>query len=101
MGLPVQAPEVRNWWNIRLAGKTKSIPENNTMWNVLTTASATPILELDFLGADAHELLAFSDHAKFAALQSGETLHSLLPCKVVREHVKFAALQSGERTCQV
>jgi len=69
----VQAPEVRNWWNIRLAGKTKSIPENNTMWNVLTTASATPILELDFLGADAHELLAFSDHAKFAALQSGKT----------------------------
>ncbi|KAL0042382.1 hypothetical protein WJX77_010805 [Trebouxia sp. C0004] len=67
-----KAPEVRNWWNIRLAGKTKSIPENNTMWNVLTTASATPILELDFLGADAHELLAFSDQAKFAALQSAE-----------------------------
>ncbi|KAL0041640.1 hypothetical protein WJX79_010316 [Trebouxia sp. C0005] len=67
-----KTPEVRNWWNIRLAGKTKSIPENNTMWNVLTTASATPILELDFLGPDAHELLAFSDHAKFAALQSAE-----------------------------
>ena len=84
MGVSVQAPEVRNWWNIRLAGKTKSIPENNTMWNVLTTASATPILELDFLGADAHELLAFSDHAKFAALQSGNIMSSLLPCKVVR-----------------
>jgi len=80
----VQAPEVRNWWNIRLAGKTKSIPENNTMWNVLTTASAAPILELDFLGADAHELLAFSDHAKFAALQSGKNMTISLPCKVVR-----------------
>ena len=67
----MQAPEVRNWWNIRLAGKTKSIPENNTMWSVLTTASATPVLELDYLGADAHELLGFSDPAKFAALQSG------------------------------
>lgn len=87
MGVSVQAPEVRNWWNIRLAGKTKSIPENNTMWNVLTTASATPILELDFLGADAHELLAFSDHAKFAALQSGKT------------HVKFAALQPCQVRC--
>lgn len=84
MGLPVQTPEVRNWWNIRLAGKTKSIPENNTMWNVLTTASATPILELDFLGPDAHELLAFSDHAKFAALQSGKTMSSSLPGKVLR-----------------
>ena len=69
----LQMPELRNWWNIRLAGKTKSIPENNTMWNVLTTASATPILELDFLGSDAHEMLGFSDQAKFAALQSGTT----------------------------
>ena len=76
----VQAPEVRNWWNIRLAGKTKSIPENNTMWSVLTTASATPVLELDFLGADAHELLGFSDPAKFAALQSGVDPCPLLLC---------------------
>ena len=68
----MQAPEVRNWWNIRLAGKTKSIPENNTMWNVLTTASATPILEIDFLGADAWELLGFPDQAKFNGLQSGQ-----------------------------
>ncbi len=88
----MQAPEVRNWWNIRLAGKTKSIPENNTMWNVLTTASATPILELDFLGADAHELLGFSDHAKFAALQSGETLHSNdLHCIDVVSHLAINA----------
>ena len=64
-------PDVRNWWNIRLAGKTKSIPENNTMWNVLTTASANPILEINFLGADAWELLGFPDQAKFNALQSG------------------------------
>ena len=63
---------MRNWWNIRLAGKTKSIPENNTMWNVLTTASATPILEIDFLGADAWEILGFPDQAKFTALQSGQ-----------------------------
>ena len=76
----MQAPEVRNWWNIRLAGKTKSIPENNTMWSVLTTASATPVLELDFLGADAHELLGFSDPAKFAALQSGVDPCPLLLC---------------------
>ncbi|KAL3161084.1 hypothetical protein ABBQ38_009466 [Trebouxia sp. C0009 RCD-2024] len=67
-----KTPEVRNWWNIRLAGKTKSIPENNTMWNVLTTASATPILEIDFLGADAWELLGFPDQAKFSGLQSAE-----------------------------
>ena len=64
-------PEARNWWNIRLAGKTKSIPENNTMWNVLTTASATPILEIDILGPDAWELLGFPDQAKFSSLQSG------------------------------
>jgi len=94
----VQTPEVRNWWNIRLAGKTKSIPENNTMWNVLTTASATPILELDFLGADAHELLAFSDHAKFAALQSGKTLRStdVRGIGVCSDHAKCAALHSGK-----
>lgn len=67
----VQMPEARNWWNIRLAGKTKSIPENNTMWNVLTTASATPILEIDILGPDAWELLGFPDQAKFSVLQSG------------------------------
>ena len=42
------------------------------MWNVLTTASATPILEIDFLGADAWELLGFPDQAKFNGLQSGE-----------------------------
>lgn len=45
------------------------------MWNVLTTASATPILEIDFLGADAWELLGFPDQAKFSGLQSGE-LHT-------------------------
>ena len=70
--------DVRNWFNIRLAGKTKSIPENNTMWNVLTTASANPILEINFLGADAWELLGFPDQAKFNALQSGTTLPCLL-----------------------
>lgn len=70
--------DVRNWFNIRLAGKTKSIPENNTMWNVLTTASANPILEINFLGADAWELLGFPDQDKFNALQSGTTLPCLL-----------------------
>ena len=78
----VQMPEARNWWNIRLAGKTKSIPENNTMWNVLTTASATPILEIDILGPDAWELLGFPDQAKFKALQSG-ALMSLCPLCLV------------------
>ena len=68
----VQAADVHNWWNIRLAGKTKSIPENNTMWSVLTTASTNPVVELDFLGPDVHELLGFSDQPKFAALQNGE-----------------------------
>ena len=67
----MQAPEVRNWWNIRLAGKVKNIPENNTMWSVLTTATATPVLELDFLGPDAHEMLGIQVPAKFAGLQSG------------------------------
>ena len=62
---------MHNWWNIRLAGKTKSIPENNTMWSVLTTASTNPIVELDFLGSDAHELLGFAEQAKFAGLQTG------------------------------
>ena len=66
----MQAPEQRNWWNIRLAGKVKNIPENNTMWSVLTTATATPILELDFQGPYAHELLGFQDPVKFAGLQS-------------------------------
>ena len=70
-------PDVRNWWNIRLAGNTKSIPENNTMWNVLTTASANPILEIDILGADAWELLGFPDQAKFTALQSGTLCRAL------------------------
>ena len=83
----MQAPEVRNWWNIRLAGKTKSIPENNTMWNVLTTASATPILEIDFLGADAWELLGFPDQAKFTALQSGEDLIRPKQCCLLLSHV--------------
>ena len=41
------------------------------MWSVLTTATATPVLELDFLGPDAHELLGIQDPAKFAGLQSG------------------------------
>ena len=91
----MQMPEVRNWWNIRLAGKTKSIPENNTMWNVLTTASATPILELDFLGADAHEMLGFSDQAKFAALQSGMNPHydwSLELLMVPASHVVYTVV---------
>ena len=78
MMVAVQAADVHNWWNIRLAGKTKSIPENNTMWSVLTTASTNPVVELDFLGPDVHELLGFSDQPKFAALQNGE--YAKCPC---------------------
>ena len=82
--------DVRNWFNIRLAGKTKSIPENNTMWNVLTTASANPILEINFLGADAWELLGFPDQAKFNALQSGTTL----PCLCIVSNLRCHCLQT-------
>ena len=48
------------------------------MWSVLTTASTNPIVELDFIGPDAHEMLGFPEQAKFAGLQTGE-LHYLKP----------------------
>ena len=42
-------------------------------------AVVTPVLVLDFLGPDAHELLGIQDPAKFAGLQSGMPL-LLLAC---------------------
>lgn len=66
----MQAPEVRHCWNIRLGGALKFIPENNTMWAVLTTASTTPTLEMDFIGPDGFEILGHTDE-KVAAMQAG------------------------------
>lgn len=69
----LQATDMHNWWNIRISGRLKLIPENNTMWAVLTTGSFTPVLELDFLSpADAHELLGLADADKLAAMPAGE-----------------------------
>ena len=69
----LQTPDMHNWLNIRIAGKVKLIPENNTMWAVLTTSSFTPILEFDFIGPlDAYELLGLSDPEKFSTMSPGE-----------------------------
>ncbi len=69
----LQTPDMHNWLNIRIAGKVKLIPENNTMWAVLTTSSFTPVLEFDFIGPlDAYELLGLSDPEKFNTMSPGE-----------------------------
>ncbi|KAK9817199.1 hypothetical protein WJX72_010972 [[Myrmecia] bisecta] len=59
--MAMKVPDQRNFWNIRIFGKVKFIPENNTMWAVMTTGSFTPYLEFDFLGPDAFELMGFTD----------------------------------------
>ncbi|CAD7702924.1 unnamed protein product, partial [Ostreobium quekettii] len=55
VGVASSDQELPNLWNIRLNGRRRHIPENNNMWAVLKTDTRTPILEFDFLGADAWE----------------------------------------------
>ena len=51
----------KTWFNIRVAGRLKTMVENSTMWAVLTTSSFSPLLEMDIVGPDAHELLGYTE----------------------------------------
>ena len=53
--------ESKTWFNIRVAGKLKTMVENSTMWAVLTTTSFTPLLEMDIMGPDAYEVLGYTE----------------------------------------
>ena len=57
----VQMPDVKTWHNTRVFGKKKALVENASMMAVLTTESFTPIIEVDILAHDSHELLGFSE----------------------------------------
>mmetsp|Transcript_24719 Transcript_24719/g.67372 ORF Transcript_24719/g.67372 Transcript_24719/m.67372 type:complete len:971 (-) Transcript_24719:3284-6196(-) len=46
-------PDVPNFWNLRLQGVKKVMPEGSNMWGSLTTESFTPWLEFDFIYHDA------------------------------------------------
>jgi hypothetical protein len=38
-------------------GHKKSIPEGRNMWGAFTTETATPFLEVDFIGSDFPEVI--------------------------------------------
>ena len=63
--------DVKTWHNTRVFGKKKSMVENGGMMAVLTTESFTPIIEVDILGPDSHELLGFSED-RFQQISLGE-----------------------------
>jgi hypothetical protein len=50
---------MQNWHNVRIGGRLRVVPENGSMWALLTTESFTPHLEFDFLGIDAPELAGY------------------------------------------
>ena len=65
--------ESKTWFNIRVAGRLKTMVENPTMWAVLTTTSFTPLLEMDIMGSDAHELMGYNEE-RFQQMAGCETL---------------------------
>ena len=71
--LLLQMPDVKTWHNTRIFGKKKAMVENSGMMAVLTTESFTPIIEVDILGPDSHELLGLSED-RFQQMSIGMAL---------------------------
>jgi len=63
-----------NWYNMRLTGRTRAIPENANMLGLLTTDTPTPIVSMDILMADSFKLLAGRSDEEVAAMQPGDKL---------------------------
>ncbi len=71
-------PDLKTWHNTRVMGKKKSMVENSGMISVLTTESFTPIIEVDILGPDSHELLGFTED-RFQQMPTGEPSITSIP----------------------
>ncbi|KAK3242724.1 hypothetical protein CYMTET_47573 [Cymbomonas tetramitiformis] len=54
----------QNFFNIRVNGRKKVIPESSSMWNVLTTDSTVATVEFDFLGSDWNDICEYSGGAR-------------------------------------
>ncbi|KAL6748153.1 hypothetical protein V8C86DRAFT_2885468 [Haematococcus lacustris] len=69
--------DTSNFYNLRLQGFKRSMPENRNMWGSFTAERFTPWLEFDFLGPDVPECFMNRSRAEFEALGKGDKVDLL------------------------
>ncbi|KAK9826070.1 hypothetical protein WJX74_010164 [Apatococcus lobatus] len=86
--IAMKMTDSKTWFNIRVAGRMKTMVENSTMWAVLTTSSFTPLLEMDIMGPDAHEVLGYTEE-RFQQMAASERSDALTRCAARMENTRL------------